>query len=64
MHHRFRVPLAGRVRAWHEEEGWGVLDAANLLEDVWAHFSAVAGETCAEPVVGQAVTFSVEDAAR
>lgn len=64
LHRRFGVPLAGRVRAWHEEEGWGVLDAANLREDVWAHFSAVAGEQYAEPVVGQAVTFSVEEAER
>ncbi|TXL90205.1 hypothetical protein EW053_10120 [Streptomyces sp. IB2014 016-6] len=62
VHHRFGVPLAGRVRAWHEEEGWGVLDAANFRQDVWAHFSAVAGETFVEPVVGQAVTFSVEEA--
>ncbi|MET9555717.1 cold shock domain-containing protein [Streptomyces sp. NPDC006645] len=61
LHHRFGVPLAGRVRAWHEEDGWGVLDAANLREDVWAHFSAVAGDDYVEPVAGQAVTFSVED---
>ncbi|WP_329382782.1 cold-shock protein [Streptomyces sp. NBC_01716] len=64
LHHRFGVPLAGRVRAWHEAEGWGVLDAANLREDVWAHFSAVAGEDYAEPAVGQAVTFSVEESER
>ncbi|MFD3519516.1 nucleotidyltransferase domain-containing protein [Streptomyces sp. NPDC058653] len=64
LHHRFGVPLAARVRAWHEEEGWGVLDAANLREDVWAHFSAVAGEDYVEPAVGQAVTFSVEESAR
>ncbi|GGJ92889.1 hypothetical protein GCM10011583_25380 [Streptomyces camponoticapitis] len=64
LHHHFGVPLAGRVRAWHEEEGWGVLDAANLREDVWAHFSAVAGEDCVEPTVGQAVTFSVEESER
>ncbi|MET4922141.1 cold shock domain-containing protein [Streptomyces sp. PSRA5] len=62
LHHRFGVPLAGRVRAWHEEDGWGVLDAANLLEDVWAHFSAVAGDDCVEPRAGQAVTFTVEEA--
>ncbi|MEV8284450.1 nucleotidyltransferase domain-containing protein [Streptomyces niveus] len=63
LHHRFGVPLAARVRAWHEEDGWGVLDAANLREDVWAHFSAVAGDDYVEPVVGQAVTFSLEQEA-
>lgn len=63
LHHRFGVPLAGRVRAWHEADGWGVLDAANLREDVWAHFSAVAGDDYVEPAVGQSVTFSVEEAA-
>lgn len=62
LHHRFGVPLAAQVRAWHEEDGWGVLDAANLREDVWAHFSAVAGADYVEPTVGQAVTFSVEEA--
>ncbi|MEV8423662.1 nucleotidyltransferase domain-containing protein [Streptomyces niveus] len=63
LHHRFGVPLAARVRAWHEDDGWGVLDAANLREDVWAHFSAVAGDDYAEPAVGQAVTFSLEQEA-
>lgn len=62
LHHRFGVPLAGRVRTWHEAAGWGVLDADNLRDDVWAHFSAVEGDGRVEPSAGQTVLFSVEDA--
>jgi CspA family cold shock protein len=31
----------GRVRIWHDEEGWGVIDSESTPGGCWAHFSAV-----------------------
>ena len=31
----------GRVREWHDDEGWGVVDAEEAPGGCWAHFSAV-----------------------
>ncbi|GAB3358971.1 cold-shock protein [Modestobacter lapidis] len=30
-----------KVRVWHAEKGWGVLDSADTPGGCWAHFSAV-----------------------
>ena len=32
------------VREWHEEEGWGVLDAPGCPGGVWAHLSVITGD--------------------
>ena len=31
----------GRVREWHDDEGWGLVDAEEAPGGCWAHFSAV-----------------------
>lgn len=39
------MAVIGRVRVWHEDEGWGVVDSPETPGGCWAHFShaAVAG---------------------
>ncbi|WP_240800434.1 cold shock domain-containing protein [Streptomyces sp. ICN441] len=54
--------LSGHVGEWHSEEGWGVLVTPTLPEAVWAHYSAVEAEGFRALTVGQAVTFTVEQA--
>ncbi|WP_432137063.1 MULTISPECIES: cold-shock protein [unclassified Streptomyces] len=55
--------LSGRVREWHEEEGWGVLVTPTLPDHhVWAHYSAVQAEGFRTLTDGQPVTFTVERA--
>ncbi|MFC4909084.1 cold-shock protein [Actinomadura gamaensis] len=34
-------PVEGVVRAWDDEQGWGVLASPGVPGEVWAHFSAV-----------------------
>jgi CspA family cold shock protein len=29
------------VREWHDDEGWGVVDCADLEAACWVHFSVV-----------------------
>jgi CspA family cold shock protein len=31
----------GRVRMWHDGDGWGVIDCAETPGGCWAHYSAV-----------------------
>ncbi|MFE9259255.1 cold-shock protein [Streptomyces sp. NPDC006879] len=54
--------LSGHVRQWNREEGWGVLITPSLPDEVWAHYSVVAGEGFRELTVGEEVTFTVEQA--
>lgn len=50
----------GRVRVWHGDQGWGVVDSEATPGGCWVHFSSVllAGYRALEP--GRAVTFSFE----
>ncbi len=50
----------GKVRVWHDREGWGVIDSETTPGGCWAHYSAVlvAGYMTLE--TGAAVTFNVE----
>jgi CspA family cold shock protein len=32
---------SGRVREWHSEDGWGVIDSPETPGGCWAHYSAV-----------------------
>lgn len=54
--------LAGRVREWHSEEGWGVLVTDALSAPVWAHFSAIEADGYRELTAGQHITFTAEEA--
>lgn len=33
--------VVARVRVWHDEEGWGVLDSAETPGGCWVHFSHI-----------------------
>ncbi|MGB3770484.1 MAG: cold shock domain-containing protein [Rhodococcus sp. (in: high G+C Gram-positive bacteria)] len=55
------LPTAvGTVRFWHDEQGWGVLDAGSTPGGVWAHFSAIVGTGFARLDAGQSVQFEYE----
>ena len=56
------MSCSGRVRVWHDEEGWGVIDSDVTPGGCWAHFSSVrvAGYRVLTP--GQDVTFGFEAA--
>lgn len=50
----------GVVRAWHQEEAWGVVDSPATPGGCWVHFSAVAVAGHRMLVVGQDVEFDFE----
>jgi CspA family cold shock protein len=52
----------GRVREWHRDEGWGVIDSEHTPGGCWAHCSSVqvAGYRALE--AGQVVSFRHENA--
>ncbi len=54
--------VAGTVRVWHDELGWGVLDSPETPGGCWAHFSQlqVPGYHALTP--GDPVTFTFEPA--
>ena len=52
----------GKVRVWHAEEGWGVLDSAATPGGCWAHFSAVLVPGYRALDTGGAVEFTFEAA--
>jgi cold shock protein len=47
----------GTVKAWDDDEGWGVLVAPDAPAEVWAHFTAIDGNGYLTLDVGAAVTF-------
>ena len=55
-----RGPVDGRVVAWHDETGWGVLASPELAGDVFAHESNVPNSIRRPLPVGLAVRFSYE----
>lgn len=40
-HDRETRTVTGQVVQWHEDEGWGVVESAELDGPVWAHFSGI-----------------------
>jgi CspA family cold shock protein len=52
----------GVVREFHADEGWGVLDAADVPGGCWVHFSAIAADGFRELAGGQQVSFRAEAA--
>jgi CspA family cold shock protein len=52
----------GKVRVWHAEEGWGVLDSAATPGGCWTHFSAVLVAGYRVLDTGGAVDFTFEAA--
>ncbi|UQU65220.1 cold shock domain-containing protein [Couchioplanes caeruleus] len=49
------MAVAGTIREWRDDEGWGVIDSSETPEGCWAHFSAAAVEGFAAFGQGQAV---------
>jgi CspA family cold shock protein len=56
------VPIAGQVKWFSNEEGWGVLTSPDVPGDVFVHFSDIPGEGYRSLSEGQKVLFDYEDA--
>jgi cold shock protein len=56
------VTTTGTVREWHDDEGWGVIDAAETPGGCWTHFSVVLVPGYRSLAAGRAVTFAYEPA--
>lgn len=54
------MPNMGTVRVWNADEGWGVIDAAEVPGGCWAHFSAIVAGGYRELAEGQRVAFTAE----
>ena len=53
---------SGVVREYHEDEGWGVIDAPSVPGGCWVHFSAIAMDGYRRLDVGRRVWFRAEAA--
>ncbi|MEV4053382.1 cold shock domain-containing protein [Amycolatopsis sp. NPDC049688] len=52
----------GRVREWHADEGWGVVETPGSGDPVWVHFSVIdAAGGFRELTPGAEVEFTAED---
>lgn len=54
-------PVLGRVRVWHDEQGWGVLDSDLTPGGCWAHFAHLLVGGYRSLAAGEAVAFSFEE---
>ena len=52
----------GRVRVWHDAEGWGVIDSVATPGGCWAHYSSVLVAGYRSLQAGQDVSFTFEAA--
>jgi len=59
---RQQGPTPGRVRVWHDEQGWGVIDSDLTPRGCWAHFAHLLVGGYRTLAAGDAVTFSFEEA--
>jgi cold shock CspA family protein len=50
----------GTVKAWNDEEGWGVLESPDVSGEIWAHFGQIEGQGFRTLVEGAAVSFEYE----
>ena len=50
----------GVVAVWHDEEGWGVLDAPETPGGCWAHFSNLSGDGFRCATAGTEASFTFE----
>ena len=53
---------SGIVREWHDDEGWGVIDAPDAPGGCWAHFSSIETPGYRWLRAGQVVTLEFEAA--
>ena len=54
------MPIAGVVRVWHREQGWGVVDSQHTPGGCWLHFSSVLVPGYRELRAGQSVSLDYE----
>ena len=54
------MSTVGTVREWHDELGWGVVDAPELPGGCWVHFSSVRGAGYRTLTPGQKVRLESE----
>ncbi|GAA0380753.1 cold shock domain-containing protein [Micromonospora gifhornensis] len=59
-----RVAGSGVVRIYHGDEGWGVIDGAEVPGGCWVHFSAIAMNGYRQLAAGQGVSFIAEPMAQ
>ncbi len=52
------------MRFFDADEGWGVIDGADVPGGCWVHFSAIAMDGYRELVAGQRVSFRAEPASQ
>ncbi len=52
--------IAGIVREWNREEGWGVIDSSATPGGCWTHYSAIQMAGYKELTVSQSVRFTFE----
>ena len=50
----------GRVRIWHDEDGWGVIDSEATPGGCWAHFASVLVAGDHRLAADQEVSFTFE----
>lgn len=50
----------GRVRIWHDTDGWGVIDSEVTPGGCWAHFSSILVAGYKTLTAGQQVAFTFE----
>ncbi len=60
MVHAGLVATTGRVREWHDDEGWGVIDSAATPGGCWTHYSHLAMPGFRRLQAGQAVELEWE----
>ena len=58
------MTITGRVRDWHDEEGWGVIESDATPGGCWAHYSIVLVPGFKRLEAGQHVEFTYEAAAQ
>jgi CspA family cold shock protein len=51
----------GTVRAWNEEEGWGVIDSTDTPGGCWVHFSHIVASGYRSLQVGEDVLLEWEE---
>jgi cold shock protein len=54
------MSVDGVVRAWHSDQGWGVIETPDTPGGCWTHFSHIAMRGHRELVPGQAVALDWE----
>ncbi len=58
------MAAAGTIREWSADEGFGVIDSAEIPGGSWAHFSVIVMDGYRSLAAGQRVSFTFEPASQ